>query len=54
MPDKPEPAPKEANVSYFSLFNCDAWDYVAITLGVLGALGNAPVMPLFAFLFGEV
>jgi hypothetical protein len=41
-------------ISYFSLFNCDALDYVGVTIGVLGALANAPVMPMFAFIFGEV
>jgi hypothetical protein len=32
----------------------DATDFVAICLGVAGALLNAPTMPLFAYVFGEV
>lgn len=41
-------------VSWFRLFNCDAFDYVAILLGLAGSLANAPIMPLFAVVFGDV
>ena len=41
-------------VSWFRLFNCDAFDYLAIFLGLAGSLANAPIMPLFAVVFGDV
>jgi hypothetical protein len=42
-------------MSYLRLYRYgDTIDYVAIFLGVVGSLLNAPTMPLFAYVFGEV
>ena len=51
--DKGKPA-QPAVVSYFRLYNADSLDCIAIVLGILGALANGPVQPLFAYIFGEV
>ena len=54
-PDSPaERKPAVQVVSWFRLFNCDAFDYLAIFLGLAGSLANAPIMPLFAVVFGDV
>ena len=50
--DKGKPA--QPAVSYFRLYNADSLDCIAIALGILGALANGPVQPLFAYIFGEV
>lgn len=42
-------------VSFLSLFSgSDAWDILALTFGVTGALINGATLPMFAFVFGEV
>ena len=49
-----EEKPAVEAVSWFRLFDCDAFDYLAVFLGVVGSLANAPIMPLFAVVFGDV
>jgi hypothetical protein len=49
---QPKAAP--AMVSWFRLLNCDGLDYAAMFLGLAGSLVNAPIMPLFAVVFGDV
>lgn len=42
-------------VSFLSLFlGADAWDILAISIGIVGALINGAAFPMFAFVFGEV
>lgn len=46
---------KPEAVSYLRLYsNVDALDRAAIAFGIIGSLTNGPVMPLFAYVFGEV
>lgn len=52
---KTQEAKPDAPVSYLRLYSqADTIDRVAIALGLLGAILNAPTMPLFAYVFGEV
>lgn len=41
-------------VPYRRLYNPDKWDRIAITVGTIGAVANAPVLPGFVAFFGEV
>lgn len=50
----PDPIRSEA-CSFLRLYaQADALDRCALALGVLGAAINAPTMPVFAYVFGEV
>lgn len=42
-------------VPFLSLYSeCDSLDYIALSLGIVGAIANGWTFPLFSFVFGEV